>query len=343
MAPTPLQAQVGPIVAPLYLSEELVNRALPPGTIYQVIAQTLKSLASGRVVNGSKGGLQIEDDRGRCFMGAISGGLLDQRVAGVKWFAACDENPGRGLPRVPATILVCDFATGQLQGVVEATSLTAWRTGAVAALSVDYCRVEKCGKAALVGFGAIGQVIAQYLSVAPAIAQISVSGREFDKTRANCEKLRQELGIEVHAERSPETAVRDADIVFAATGLTRDAPIVFGSWLKPGATVCAVGSYQEIDDAVVDRAGRIFVDNWEACQHRGNLAPMIAAGRLSRADLSGEIAEVVAGAKPGRGSADEIVLIVSIGLGALDIALAARALEVARQDGFGLPLRYEAR
>src|SRR6185436_18520682 len=110
--------------------------------------------------------------------------------------------------------------------------------------------------------------------------------------------------------------------VITAAGLKQDAPFLQGSWIKPGATVCALGSYQEIDATVVERAGRIFVDNWEVCQHRGNLAPLVRGGRITRADI-----------------ADEIVLTVLIGVGALDIALAAQALQAARQQGLGLALQ----
>jgi ornithine cyclodeaminase/alanine dehydrogenase-like protein (mu-crystallin family) len=325
--------------APLYLNADHVDRLLAPGVIYQIVEQALQSLAAGQVRNGAKGGLSIDDENGRRFMGAISGALLDRAVAGVKWFATCDENPKRGLPRVPATILLNDAVTGQLRGVIEATSLTALRTAALAAVSVRYCQAARIGKAAIIGFGAIGQALPCYLAANPNVAAICVSGRNFEKIKADCATVGRHLDMSITAEPVVEAAVREADIVITATGLKEDAPFLCGAWLKPGATICALGSYQEIDDAVIERAGRIFVDNWEAGQHRGNLAPFVRAKRIGRAEIAGDIADVVAGKQPGRVTSDEIVLITLIGIGALDIALAAHALEAARQAGLGLPLR----
>jgi ornithine cyclodeaminase/alanine dehydrogenase-like protein (mu-crystallin family) len=85
----------------------------------------------------------------------------------------------------------------------------------------------------------------------------------------------------------------------------------------------------------VARASRIFVDHHEDCLRRGNLAPLIRAGRLAPERIAGEVADLVAGKLRGRASADEIVVIGLIGLGPLDMALAARALERAAAGGYG--------
>jgi ornithine cyclodeaminase/alanine dehydrogenase-like protein (mu-crystallin family) len=325
--------------APLYLNEGQVARVLTDDVIYQTVERTLRSLASGRVINGAKGNLSIDDEQGQRYMGAISGALIDEAVAGVKWFATCEGNAARGLPRVPATIILCDAITGQMRGVVEATSLTARRTAALAAVSVAHCKGAQARKVALIGFGAIGQEIPHYLAAKTDIAAIAVIGRDLEKTKVDCARIGRLLKVPIAAEPTLESAVRDADIVITAAGLKQDAPFLQGSWIKSGATVCALGSYQEIDATVVERAGQIFVDNWEVCQHRGNLAPLVRSGRITRANIAGDIAEVVAGRRPGRMSPDEIVLTVLIGVGALDIALAAQALQAARQQELGLALR----
>jgi ornithine cyclodeaminase/alanine dehydrogenase-like protein (mu-crystallin family) len=324
---------------PLYLNEDLIARVLPPDAIYRGVEQTLRALAAGRVINGAKGNLSIDDEQGRRYMGAVSGALLDQAVAGVKWFATCNDNPARGLPRVPATILVCDGITGQMRGILEARALTAWRTAALAAVAVNHCLTAPVGKAAIVGFGAIGQLLPYFLAAQTRAGSISVSGRNFEKTKADCETVARALQVPIVAEPTLEAAVQGADIVVTASGLDQDAPFLRGSWLKPGVTVCALGSYQEIDETVIARANRIFVDNWAVCQVRGNLAPFVRSRRLSGSDIAGEVADMVAGKLPARTSPDETILIVLIGLGALDIALAAQALEAARQQGIGLELR----
>src|SRR6185295_4639167 len=96
--------------------------------------------------------------------------------------------------------------------------------------------------------------------------------------------------------------VRDADVVITATGLKQDAPVLSGDGIKAGATVCGLGSYQEIDPALVMKAGRIFVDSPEGCAQRGSLAPLFRSGRLRPDRVAGVVADLVAGRVAGRTS-----------------------------------------
>jgi len=135
-----------------------------------------------------------------------------------------------------------------------------------------------------------------------------------------------------------DQAVRNADLVVTATGLSADTPIIDADWLQRGATVCALGSFQEIDSRIILQADRIYIDNWEAGRQRGNLAPLVRSGALSRGRIAGEIADVVSGRIDGRTCSDQTVLVVLVGIGALDIALGAELLKQARLQGSGLPL-----
>lgn len=330
---TRLSQSKGPF-GPVYLSEEDVSRLLPPDAIYDVVVDTLKSSAAGRVVEGSKTGLTLDDDHGLRFMGGAPACLHDLGVAGIKWFTTCAENSQRGLPRVPATIVLCDSVTGMLRGVLDATALTPWRTAALAIAAIKSCAARP-DKATVVGLGAIGKALARYLALQLCVRRIFVVGRDFERTRRDSEELARELPAEIVASNRIEDAVHDADVVITATGLKRDAPILSGDWIKPGATVCGLGSYQEIDLSVILKAQRIFVDNSEGCAQRGNLAPLFKSGRLGPDRITGLVADLVAGNVQDRAFAAEIVVIALIGLGALDIALAARAIGSATACGRG--------
>jgi ornithine cyclodeaminase/alanine dehydrogenase-like protein (mu-crystallin family) len=326
-----------------YLNEADVAELLDLAAIYSVVDSTMKAMAAGRVISGPKSGFHIADQNGDRFMASVSGCLLDQGIAGSKWFSACDDNTKRGLPRIPAAIVISDSITGMIKGFVDGTSLTAARTAALAVLSLKHCGNENPSKAAIVGFGAVGQFVLRFLKQELDVSRFAVTGSRFEKLQKSAAELQNSLGVQIDAVRSPCDAVRDADLVITATGLTRDDPVVFSPAIKSGATVCALGSFQEIDEALIARADRIFVDNWESCQHRGNLAPMVKAGRLTKNSIQSEIADVVAGKSIGRGSNGETVVIVLIGLGPLDIALAACALELAEIRGLGSLHRGETK
>jgi hypothetical protein len=57
---------------------------------------------------------------------------------------------------------------------------------------------------------------------------------------------------------------------------------------------------------------------------------MVRSGALTRERIDGEVADVVAGKIAGRTSADQTVVVVLVGIGALDIALGAELLKQAR-------------
>jgi ornithine cyclodeaminase/alanine dehydrogenase-like protein (mu-crystallin family) len=319
------------MAAPLYLSAAQAGCLLDPPSVLAIVEQALKALSAGRLVNGSKGGFTLNGIEGRRHMGAISGGDLEAGMTGVKWFAACDGNPARGLPRVPATLLLTDARTGLLAGVIDATALTAVRTAALAICAIRPCVPRRLGKAAIVGFGPIGQAVARYLPDAVEVDEIVVVSRHA-KTAAfeGMSRLRVQADL--------QDAVRGAGLVVTATGLSVDTPLVAAEWLMPSATVCALGSYQEIEGRIALGADRLHVDTWEACSQRGNLAPLVRSGALTEDDLDGEVADLVSGKVRGRTAADGTIVSALAGIGALDIALGAALLRQARLSSIGTRL-----
>lgn len=319
------------MVIPLYLSAAQASDLLDQASVLRIVERALVGHSRGRLVNGTKGGFTLGGEDGQRHMGAISGCDLDAQIAGVKWFTACDDNTRRGLPRVPATIVLTDATTGLLAGVIDATALTAVRTAALTVCALRRCVPRRFGKATIVGFGPIGQAIAQYLPGSfevDDIVAVSRSGEAMNIGGASQLRVQSDL----------EDAVREADLVVTATGLSKDAPLVEADWLKSSATVCGLGSYQEIASKILLAADRLYVDTWEACRHRGNLAPLIQSGALTLSDVDGAVADLVAGKVPGRTATDGVVAIALVGIGALDIALGAALLEQAHLRKIGTRL-----
>ena len=324
-------------LAPIYISGRETEHLLDQKAILRIVEKALKDLSEKRIVNGSKGGFSLDDRDGRRHMGGISGCDLAAGIAGVKWFTACDRNSQRGLPRVPATLLLCDAVTGLLAGIVDATSLTAIRTAALAVSAIRSCATQPSRKATIVGFGPIGQTIARYLPGQIAVEEIVIASTSA-ATRELVETMQTASVSRLSVESRLDKAVQHADLVVTATGLAADMPLIDADWIGRGTTVCALGSYQEIDTRIILDADRIYVDDLVASQQRGNLAPAVRCGALARERIDGEIADVVAGKIAGRSSRQQTVLIVLVGIGALDIALGAELLRQARLRGIGRPL-----
>ena len=153
-------------------------------------------------------------------------------------------------------------------------------------------------------------------------------------------EMEAEVGVKVVTMSSADEAARGADIIFTVT--TADTALIHNESIAQGATVVSMGSYQELDDALVLSVDKVLVDNLEQCVHRGELAHLFEQGELTEEDIYGELGEVVAGLKPGRQSLEERILVVPIGLGSLDIAVAHRAFSRAVKKGIGRRFAFSA-
>jgi ornithine cyclodeaminase len=89
-----------------------------------------------------------------------------------------------------------------------------------------------------------------------------------------------------------------------------------------------------MDKVVVDDRGQVRSGPF------GALRAHVEAGKLSETTIHAELAEIVAGMRPGREQPDEAILFWHRGLSLSDIALGAAMLEKARKLGVGHTLRY---
>ena len=133
-------------------------------------------------------------------------------------------------------------------------------------------------------------------------------------------------------------AVKDADLVITLT--ESSSPLVFPGSLKPGAVVCSMGSYNEVDYGVLQEAQRLVVDDADFAAEMGDGRAWISQGRLSREKFAARVdalaCEVVAGEKPARLSPSDRIVALIQGMAIGDVAFAAYALKEAGRLGRGI-------
>jgi ornithine cyclodeaminase/alanine dehydrogenase-like protein (mu-crystallin family) len=244
----------------------------------------------------------------------------------LKWITSFPGNPARGLTTVTGIVLVSDAATGELQAVLDAGSVTALRTGAAAVLAAETLGRADATSAAVIGAGVNGRAAARTFVARGR----SVAVWDVDASRA--EQVATELGCEVAASR--EEALASDLLVTVTPG--HEVVLAEGS-LRPGQHVSLMGAdgpgKAEVDGAELARA-RLFCDDWEQASHGGELAHAVEAGLVAADDVTA-IGAVLAGSAPGRTSEQEITMFDSTGLAIQDLAIALAAL--AGADRANLP------
>ncbi|WP_255149918.1 ornithine cyclodeaminase family protein [Halorarius halobius] len=231
-------------------------------------------------------------------------------------------------PTVQAQVAVTDAATGDPLALVAGERVTNARTGCIGGLTARDLAVGS-GPVTLGVVGAGQQ--ARWQTRAIDAARGVATARIFSPSdsRERCAAELRERGIDAEAVGSARAAVSDADVVVTATTATE--PVFPADALADGTLVVAVGAYspemQELDAAVLDRAPRVFADVPEEATETGDL---LAAGVDDPVALS----EVFEG-RTGRESADEMLVVESVGSAVLDAATAAHLCERAEKTDAG--------
>src|SRR5438105_1737631 len=87
---------------------------------------------------------------------------------GVKTVTVFPDNAARAKPAVFGTYILLSDETGETLAVIDATRLTAWRTGAASALASRYLSRADASRLLMVGAGALApQLVAAHASVRP--------------------------------------------------------------------------------------------------------------------------------------------------------------------------------
>jgi len=206
--------------------------------------------------------------------------------------------------------------------VMDARTLTAWRTAAASALAARYLARQDAAHLVMVGAGALApHLVRAHASVRP-ISRVTL----WNRTRSRAVSLAFGLavtGIETIVTDDLPAAVRTADIVSCATLASE--PVIRGAWLKKGAHVDLVGAFtpkmRECDDQAMKRA-RVYVDTPTALKEAGDIARPLKSGAIKRADIRGDLSDLCSGRAKGRTSASQITLFKSVGTAIEDLAAA---------------------
>ena len=191
----------------------------------------------------------------------------------------------------------------------------------------------------VIGAGAIGREVINFLCATRQIENVYVSSFSHSSALSACEAAGRLVKgkVKLHPMPGPQEAVRDADVIIMATGLSEDTDVVRAEWLKEDAFICTLGTHREVDLDLLASA-TIVVDDEDGVRLRKK---DFREGGVARARVAASLADVVGGRVDLRRRSGRVNLVL-IGMGALDVALAASTLRKAREMGEGLMLRSAA-
>jgi alanine dehydrogenase len=307
----------------LFLSEDDVQQLLDPSDAVEAVEGSFRRMGAGAVELAPRRRLNLQEGR----LADMAASDLGLGYAGVKTYAASGEG-------VAFVVVLFAADRPELLAVIEADHLGRLRTGAASAVAAKYLAREGATSLGVIGCGTQAETqIACIRAAVPTVERVVVYCRTERNLRAFCKRV----GAEP-AESNREAA--EQDIVVTIT-TSRD-PVLRGEWLRPGALVCAAGANngvsRELDNVVLERATLVCCD-WkeQARLESADLIEPIQQGVLDWLEVH-ELHEVVSGELQGRQSPDDITVFKSNGIASWDVAVAAAAVQRARERGVGTEL-----
>jgi len=314
----------------LILSDGDVAKLLDMGEVIDAVEEAFREYAEGNVVMPTRSTIMVPKYNGSIsFMPSYLTGVDAQAT---KIISIYSDNKGKGLPTTAAWIVVNDPETGMIEAFMDATYLTAVRTGAVTGVAARYLAPEDARVAAIFGAGVQGRTQTWAACTVRDIERVYVYDLYADARERFAEEMTEKLGVEVIPAESGEEACRDADIVLTAT--TSPKPVIRRRWLKDVVHVSAIGAFypdwRELDTATV-AGSKLVIDDYEGIMlEAGDVLIPIAEGAITEDHIYAELKELVSGRKLGRTPEDGVTVFKSVGIAIQDSSVANLVLRKLR-------------
>jgi ornithine cyclodeaminase len=324
----------------LILDADAVREALPMPLAIEAMRQAFEALSGGSAEQPPRTHLSIAPHDGVSLVmpAFVNDDDAAKQALAVKVVSLYGGNAAAALPRIQATVLVFDPATGALLALLDGTALTAIRTAAASAAATDLLARPHSRVLAVFGAGPQARAHVAAICAVRSIDVVRCYSRSRERADAMCAALSVEAGgRNIVAVSSPAEALADADIVVTAT--TSSTPVFDDTDLRAGVHINAIGSYKpevcEIPSETVARAMVVVDSRAAAWEEAGDLIQPLRAGFIGSDHIHAELGEILLGLRSGRQDEDAVTLFKSVGVAVQDAVAARHAVQAARRFHLG--------
>jgi ornithine cyclodeaminase len=313
----------------LIVPEALIAQLVSPEDAFRAVEATFAAMARGEAYNFPVVREALGEGRQYGFKSGLdrSGQML-----GVKAGGYFPGNAAKGIINHQSTVFLFDPDTGRPTAMVGGGLLTALRTAAASAISIDRLARKDAKVLGMVG---AGHQAGFQLRAAARV-------RSFEKVIAwnlhpdmlpKLGEIAAELGLPFEAVALDRMV--EADVIVTIT--SSPAASLMSAHVADGTHLACMGTdtrgKQEVEPAVLGRAS-VFADEVAQSVTIGEAQHGVAAGLVDASAIT-PIGDVLIGQHPGRRSDEEVTLFDGTGVGLQDLAVAAVAVERARERGLG--------
>lgn len=307
---------------PVILSETNVRSLLTREDALKAVRDAFAAATAGHARNFP---VVREKLTGRVF-GIKSAVDEARKVLGFKAGGAFPSNLANGQSAHQSSVMLIDFETGRVRAIVSGNYITALRTAAASALSIDLLARPDVRSLGVVGAG--GQAEA-HIRAALDVREFEVV-RIWSRSKSRAEQLAGSFkdACECEATGDLRSMIGLSDVVVTLTPSTK--PLIDDGWVRAGTHLACMGAdtvgKQEVDARLLTRA-RVFTDDIDQSVTIGECQSAVRSGLLARGDIVGTLGDIMSGTHVGRTKQDEITLFDGTGVALQDLFAAQFVLD----------------
>lgn len=320
-----------------YISNSQVKRLITVADSVSIAEQTLRDHYNGEITWSSPRLTFLEPSESSTsykFKGCSNKRL---GIAGFRLFS--DNRTPEAISiagsRPTKHVLLSDYKTGEVFGIVDEHWSHALRTGSCAAVAAKHLMVPGSTEAAVVGTGYMAYCCIHALNSVMPLERLKIWSRDAERVKDFANRIRSELNIHVEAADSAQQCVEDVKVVITVTNAAE--PFLKNEWFAPGVFIYAMGNHQEVD--LETYLSMTFIaDEREQVKVCPDIAALMKSGQLPLDHVQADLGDVVCNPAKGRKSAEERIIVRSQGLATQDIAQAFWIYNKAVKEGVGANL-----
>ncbi len=316
----------------LYLSRKDVEAVkLPMKEIINSLESMFKEKGEGRVEMPPKPGIHTQKD---AFIHAMPAYIPAMNSAGIKWISGYPGNQKKGLPYITGLLILNDPETGIPIAIMDATWITAKRTGAATALAAKYLARKESSTVGILACGVQGRSNLEALSCEFDITKVKAYDIYPDAAEKFINDMQKIIPAEYEIVQTPKEAVVGLDIVVTSGPILKNpTPVIEAGWLSEGAFASPVDfdsfwqgdALREVDKLATDDISQM--DYYRKSGYFSETPQPYA-----------DLGEIVCGKKPGRENGSERTMSINLGLALDDMATAPLIYKKAKEMGIGTEL-----
>ncbi len=304
----------------LYITRDDCQRVISPRDALQLAEQALRWEASGDVVYPTPRSLKLRAAEGALTYHSKVVSLSALNVLGARVVSYRVEADGRrpGADRSTRLLVLIDTDTGGTLAIVDEHYNYALRTAASVGVATQYLAGER-PVLGVVGAGVVARASIDIMLEALPLEAVRIYSRTPERAQSLIDSFADSTDV-------PLTVCSDVDELAATsnvlvTATTAREPFVFERHLRPGMTVCALGS-NELDSSVYESCDRLVVDDSAQTLQAADIASLSLKDRTMEDLIRGELPGLVVGDVPRRTGPDEVIVVRTEGLASQDVIFA---------------------